>query len=320
MLPLFIMTSLVIHEANLEGRDFCVGDLHGKFDMFLHMLENINFDPAKDRMFSCGDLVDRGEKSFECLSLLYEPWFFAVEANHEQMMQEAVENPAISFIWLKNGGFWAAEYLNDIDHVSDRIPQDATVEFAELVEKSKELPRWRTVKLANGKRVHIIHAEPPVLSVPLNDELLQDEEQVSKIVKMRNYNHDEFVLWSRQCFSAFREQPYETEKQKAWWLRTAVSQGMHKTEKSDLGLIISGHTPVTAPAWIGGRLNIDTGAYRKDVAWAGLTCFEINAEKFWHVKETSFASGEDPVFTFWETQPIRISGETIYNAARGIKS
>ena len=46
------------HSVNRKGRDFIVGDLHGCVDALRYLLREIAFDPASDRLFSVGDLVD----------------------------------------------------------------------------------------------------------------------------------------------------------------------------------------------------------------------------------------------------------------------
>ena len=43
------------------GRDFIIGDLHGHWSVLERLLEEVSFDKAKDRLFSVGDLVDRGQ-------------------------------------------------------------------------------------------------------------------------------------------------------------------------------------------------------------------------------------------------------------------
>ena len=48
-------------------------------------MELIGFDKTKDRMFSVGDLPDRGIDSYGTLQLLNESWFYPVLGNHEQM-------------------------------------------------------------------------------------------------------------------------------------------------------------------------------------------------------------------------------------------
>ena len=42
------------------GRDLAVGDIHGYFSRLEQTLNQAGFDPARDRLFSVGDLTDRG--------------------------------------------------------------------------------------------------------------------------------------------------------------------------------------------------------------------------------------------------------------------
>ena len=68
---------------NRGGRDFVVGDLHGAFRVLDAALERVRFDPDRDRLFSVGDLIDRGPESLRCLEFLGKPWFHAIRGNHE---------------------------------------------------------------------------------------------------------------------------------------------------------------------------------------------------------------------------------------------
>ncbi|QVM89372.1 metallophosphoesterase [Pseudomonas entomophila] len=71
--------------ANTRGRDLAVGDIHGHFQRLQACLEGVGFDPQVDRLFSVGDLVDRGPDSEKALEWLAEPWFHAVQGNHETL-------------------------------------------------------------------------------------------------------------------------------------------------------------------------------------------------------------------------------------------
>ena len=87
---------------NNNGHDFVVGDIHGHYSLLKSELKRVGFNPSKDRLFSVGDIIDRGPKSEACLALLDKPWFFMVLGNHEQMMMDAI---------LFGKGFnWAIEY------------------------------------------------------------------------------------------------------------------------------------------------------------------------------------------------------------------
>lgn len=76
---------MIAIEANMSGRDFAVGDIHGSFDSLQRALEHISFDDSIDRLFSVGDLVNRGSQSHEVLTWLDYPWFHAICGNHELM-------------------------------------------------------------------------------------------------------------------------------------------------------------------------------------------------------------------------------------------
>ena len=149
-------------QSNQQGRDFVVGDLHGCFDLLDRLLEHVRFDPDCDRLFSVGDLVDRGPDSLRCMAFLEAPWFYAVKGNHESLLLEFFEpylasgrmdywdQAPLSDVW-RNGGEWVeACYLPG--------EQRMTESFNQLLERLRDLPLiWVVGNGAN--RFHVLHAE-----------------------------------------------------------------------------------------------------------------------------------------------------------------
>ncbi|WP_250452903.1 metallophosphoesterase [Caballeronia sp. ATUFL_M2_KS44] len=132
------------HPANDIGRDFVVGDLHGCVDALRYLLREIGFDGSRDRLFSVGDLIDRGTDSLAAIELIDKPWFYPVLGNHEDSLIAVATGSMRRQAWYAIGGAWA-ETLAD-DHL--RM----------LATRLARLPLVRIVG-EGTRRFNVLHAE-----------------------------------------------------------------------------------------------------------------------------------------------------------------
>ena len=139
-----VMNVIQRYELNTVGRDFFVGDIHGMFDLLEMEMAHHNFDESKDRIFSVGDLVDRGERSNEAVDWVSRQYFHAVRGNHEDMAIRAHTGNMDKLNHVLNGGAW-------IVGLSTNEQKSISVELSKL-------PYMIEVQTIFG-RVGIVHAE-----------------------------------------------------------------------------------------------------------------------------------------------------------------
>lgn len=158
---------------NERGRDFVVGDIHGMFGALRELLRSAEFDDEVDRLFSVGDLIDRGPDSKEALTWLAFPWFHACRGNHEQFAIDSLDPEQLERWVSENGGEWWLQ----LDAAEQERSRHAFL----------RMPLAMEVETASG-RVGIVHADvPSAMSWTEFTDLLEagDSEVVT------------YALWSR---------------------------------------------------------------------------------------------------------------------------
>ena len=138
-------------KRNTLGRDFVVADIHGAFDLLVIAMAEVDFNPEVDRIFSSGDLIDRGDSSHRCSEFIALPYFHTTLGNHESMLLELYERGdppqhILEFAAQQNGFAWWLGVSNEKRH--------------EILEAIRTLPFVIEVESACGK-VGIIHADVP---------------------------------------------------------------------------------------------------------------------------------------------------------------
>lgn len=161
---------------NTQGRDFIVGDIHGCFGVLRRALTAADFNHTRDRLFSVGDLVDRGPSSHEAVDWLDYPWFHAVMGNHEYMALQAAVGDCNEALHRINGGDWWYA-LNEAER------HRTALAFTEL-------PVAIEIETATGA-VGIVHAEPVGLDWPEFTDML-----VKPLASTLN-----FALWCRDRYT-----------------------------------------------------------------------------------------------------------------------
>ena len=261
--------------ANTLGKDYVVGDLHGCFQLLEKLLRQVGFNSRHDRLFSVGDMIDRGPEPLRCLNLLKEPWFFAVMGNHEFMMLDFFRDylhtgrlPDLEDQegsgFLAYGGSWVSEYF-------DQTRQGMSDEFNRILPFVLDLPLIWIVG-ENQSRFHVLHAElvksegnsqqPDVwLNTDIDGWLTEHSLPA---------NVQEKVLWGRSLMSA---------KSNGFVKMDIEQPGLSKT--------FCGHTFASRTRQVLSHICVDTGAYTYLYANAemtsshGLTLFDVQDSRWY---------------------------------------
>ena len=138
------------HGLNTKGRDLVVGDIHGTFSVVEAALKAAGFDFANDRLFSVGDLVDRGPESRRAVRFAHHLSIFPCLGNHEEMFLEIYaetdepDDAILRYMTSRNG----MEWWND-------LAQDQRMG---MIRAFRSLPLVQEIETDRGL-VGLVHAE-----------------------------------------------------------------------------------------------------------------------------------------------------------------
>jgi len=157
---------------------YAIGDIQGCLDELHQLLDRINFDPHRDRLWFTGDLINRGPKSADTLRFVrglgeaaitvlgnHDLFLLILEAGHGKLhrgdtMQEILVAPDKDELlaWLKSQKLAHYEHSHLLVHAGVLPQWDArqTVELAQEVE--------RAVRTDPGLYAHMRGAQPDAWS------------------------------------------------------------------------------------------------------------------------------------------------------------
>lgn len=231
---------------NTQGRDFIVGDIHGCFSRLTAHLGAIGFDPDEgDRLFSVGDLVDRGPECESALKWLEQPWFFAVAGNHEDMAIRWPNGNMDASNYMANGGTWNVVQT-----------RDQSLAFADAFAK---LPVAIELETAQGI-VGIVHAGCPLKSWSDFVYALEDP----YMPKSKHGTLIDAAQWDRSRIQAHDD-------------------GFPTLPVDNVRAVVVGHTPLREPTWCANVLHIDTAGWHP--SGAGFTVIDAETLSVVHARE-----------------------------------
>ena len=227
-------------KKNTSGRDFVVGDLHGCFTQLRKQLEASRFDPARDRVFAVGDLVDRGFESPAVLDIVRRYDIQSVRGNHEDsIVRWRLCGANDSFI-RANGGRWLLDMRGEEKSIDAIVAYMAALPYAIEIETDFGL-------------VGIVHANVPLQSWPRTVEVLEKEGINGKI------RHK--VIWDRSRWKLRGSKGFGSIRGAAAQLFNRLKSGQRDTCSwvEGVAAVIVGHTPSAEPIVNHNVINVDRG-------------------------------------------------------------
>lgn len=225
--------SLSRASARTEGRVvYAVGDVHGRYDLLIALLEAIRADVADVRpvgralLLFLGDYIDRGPQTAEVLTTLV--WLSRhadfdltfLRGNHEDMMLAFLSRPQKAASWLRVGGTDTLRAYG-VEVPDGRADPDECVRLRDELMDRLPASHLAFLRLLESYAVHgeyvFVHAglRP---GIPLEEQSEKD------------------LLWIREDFLA--AEPFDR-------------------------IVVHGHSWTSdAPAMTARRIGIDTGAYK----------------------------------------------------------
>ena len=87
------------------GRRLIFGDLHGSYRALMEVLENADFNPSEDTLYSVGDIADRGPDTVRLIRFLEAlPDYRPVLGNHDIWLRDYLVSGLCPPVWIDSNG------------------------------------------------------------------------------------------------------------------------------------------------------------------------------------------------------------------------
>lgn len=121
---------------------YVISDIHGQFDLFMRILKLINFS-FDDELYILGDIIDRGDKSIECIQFIMEQDnILSLLGNHELLFLD-------NYLHGTNGIY------NAIEEIRNKLPNEKIKEIANWI---SDMPECKLIKI-NNKNFFLNHTQ-----------------------------------------------------------------------------------------------------------------------------------------------------------------
>lgn len=222
-------------------RLYCIGDIHGRHDLLIRLLSQIEQDAAgfsgRVIMIYLGDYIDRGMQSREVIEELLRKRpgieYVYLRGNHEQTMLDFLREASVGRAWLTYGGQATLASYNACDA---KIP----TKYEDFIAMQQRL-------LENLPRAHFQFLNNTLFSYSLGSYFFVHAGIDPGLPLSRQ--RPESMLWIRHQFVSVKK-PYEK-------------------------IIVHGHTITDEPELLPNRIGIDTGAYASGI----LTCLVLQGDQ-----------------------------------------
>ncbi|MNC10845.1 Serine/threonine-protein phosphatase 1 [compost metagenome] len=177
----------------MKKKMFVTSDIHGCYDEFYKMLQQIKYDPHEHQLIILGDYTDRGPKSRETVEFvkkLTQDGAIALKGNHDQMFIDFIEQDDPLFLY-NGGGTTLLSYFGEQVIYPNKIQEakeDIIRNYSHHIDFLKSLPFYyeteRHIFVHAGIDPHLLNWKdmPPEDMMWIRDEFIFNDHNVGKVV------------------------------------------------------------------------------------------------------------------------------------------